>query len=121
MALKKGMLKDSVGKALKDEKKAVSDRFEMAETILTGGAALKPEAKPERGKIHRDGFTLPEAEYSVIKETQIRLAHKGNIIANKSEVVRLALRQLTLLTDEELVDQFQEMEKLPSGRPRKDE
>ena len=57
----------------------------------------KPKpAPPERAKLVRDGFTMPEGDYALIAELKHRL-HDVKHEAKKSELLRAGLQALALL------------------------
>jgi hypothetical protein len=81
--------------------------------------ARKP-APIERARLVRDGFTMPEADYALLKELKNRL-HEVKREAKKSELLRAGLQALALLNAKELAAALDRLEPVKTGRPRKQE
>lgn len=79
--------------------------------------ARKP-APPERARLVRDGFTMPEADYALIAELKHRL-HEVKREAKKSELLRAGLQALALLDAEALAGALDRLAPVKTGRPRK--
>ena len=79
--------------------------------------ARKPPS-PERAKLVRDGFTMPEADYALFKELKNRL-HDVKREAKKSELLRAGLQALALLDAPSLAAALDRLEPVKTGRPRK--
>lgn len=77
----------------------------------------KPPA-PERAKLVRDGFTMPEADYALLKELKHRL-HDVKRDAKKSELLRAGLRALAELDAKALAAALDRLAPVKTGRPRK--
>jgi len=77
----------------------------------------KPPA-PERARLVRDGFTMPEADYALFKELKHRL-HGVQREAKKSELLRAGLQALALLDAKALAAALDRLEPVKTGRPRK--
>lgn len=75
-------------------------------------------APPERAKLVRDGFTMPEADYALLKELKLRL-HSVRREAKKSELLRAGLQALALLDAPSLAAALDRLEPVKTGRPRK--
>ena len=80
----------------------------------------KPAAVAERVKLVRDGFTMPEADYALLKELKNRL-HEVRREAKKSELLRAGLQALALLDAKALAAALDRLEPVKTGRPRKSE
>ena len=79
----------------------------------------KPKPAPEaRAKLVRDGFTMPEADYALLKELKNRL-HDVKREAKKSELLRAGLQALALLDAPALAAALDRLEPIKTGRPRK--
>ncbi len=79
----------------------------------------KPKpAPPERAKLVRDGFTMPEADYALLKTLKQRLLGQGRE-AKKSELLRAGLQALALLDAPALAAALDRLEPVKTGRPRK--
>jgi len=84
---------------------------------------MSPHRKPapsERAKLVRDGFTMPEADYALLKELKNRL-HEVKREAKKSELLRAGLQALALLNAKDLAAALDRLEPVKTGRPRKPE
>jgi len=79
--------------------------------------ARKPPA-PERAKLVRDGFTMPEADYALLKALKSRL-HEVQREAKKSELLRAGLRALAELDPPALAAALDRLTPVKTGRPRK--
>lgn len=79
--------------------------------------ARKP-APPERAKLVRDGFTMPESDYALLKELKLRL-YEVKREAKKSELLRAGLQALALLDAPSLAAALDRLEPVKTGRPRK--
>jgi hypothetical protein len=80
--------------------------------------ARKPLPAPERAKLVRDGFTMPEADYALLKELKHRL-HGVQREAKKSELLRAGLQALALLDAPALAAALDRLEPVKTGRPPK--
>lgn len=78
----------------------------------------KPVPSPERARLVRDGFTMPEADYALLKELKYRL-HEAHREAKKSELLRAGLRALAELDAQSLAAALDRLEPVKTGRPRK--
>lgn len=79
--------------------------------------ARKP-APEARHKLVRDGFTMPEADYALLKELKQRL-HGVSREAKKSELLRAGLQALALLDAPALAAALDRLTPVKTGRPRK--
>lgn len=80
----------------------------------------KPEAKPPklRPRLVRDGFTMPESDFSLIgtlKARALAAAHP----AKKSELLRAGLQALSAMDTPTLVAALERLEPVKTGRPKK--
>lgn len=73
---------------------------------------------PERAKLVRDGFTMPEADYALLKALKHRL-HGQQREAKKSELLRAGLQVLAALDDRELAAALDRLAPVKTGRPPK--
>jgi hypothetical protein len=119
--------KSAFRSSIKAEEQAVEDRFDKAETVLAKGTkkGSKGEHKDAAGettpliavgKVVRDSFSMPEAEYRTVAAVQKRMIKKEKVVS-KSEVVRAAFAVLNKLNDKELVELFDSLPKVRPGRP----
>lgn len=113
---RKGM-KDAMGASIKAEEKAVKDRFEKADSILTGGRKKSVAEAPavDESKVIRDSFTMPEADYELIEPLKKRCMKTG-IGVNKSELLRAGLQALTRMSDSELTHLIGHLQRIKPGR-----
>ena len=81
-------------------------------------AHTRKPAPPERAKLVRDGFTMPEADYALIAALKDRL-HDAKREAKKSELLRAGLQALALLDAQSLAAALDRLEPVKTGRPRK--
>ncbi|MDR7268735.1 hypothetical protein J2X20_001364 [Pelomonas saccharophila] len=84
---------------------------------------MSPHRKPapvERAKLVRDGFTMPEADYALLKALKDRL-HEVKREAKKSELLRAGLQALALLDAKDLAAALDRLAPVKTGRPRKAE
>ena len=81
-------------------------------------AHTRKPAPPERARLVRDGFTMPEADYALIAELKHRL-HEVKREAKKSELLRAGLQALALLEPAALAAALDRLEPVKTGRPRK--
>lgn len=78
----------------------------------------KPPAPAERAKLVRDGFSMPETDYALLKELKHRL-HEVKREAKKSELLRAGLRALAQLDAPGLAAALDQLEPVKTGRPPK--
>lgn len=90
-------------------------------------APVKPAPKPEKKhkkekkaddkvKVVRDSFTMPQDDYALIAT----LKEKANgTHVKKSELLRAGLRLLSKLTAAQLKKSVADLEKIKTGRPKK--
>lgn len=122
----KKSMKSALTNSLKAEDEAVRSRFEKAERLLEektepnsnqlasqGQNIVEPA---EQQKVIRDSFTLPSGDYELITTIRQRCL-KSAVNVTKSEVIRAGLQILQSLSDEELVQALNSLEKVKTGRP----
>lgn len=113
-------MKKALGASLKAEERAVRNRFEKAETVLSKkSAASAPREQPPQngaGKVIRDSFTIPSGEYELISKIRKRCM-KAGVGANKSEILRAGLAALAAMDDKELAELFGRLTRVKTGRP----
>jgi hypothetical protein len=109
-------LKAALGASLNKDKQTVKNRFEKADAVLAGKqAALSPPASDD-GKVIRDSFTMPANDYDLIATLKQRCLQMA-ISVNKSELLRAGLNALNRMTDKQLRDIIESLEKVKPGRP----
>ena len=126
----KKSMKSALSSSLRAEDEAVRNRFEKAESLLqdksnqvaapaTDKQQLPKDAPPptpKQKKVIRDSFTLPGGDYELIATIRQRCL-KLAVNATKSEVIRAGLHILESLSDEELIQVMERLEKVKTGRP----
>lgn len=120
------MAKKDIKAALKNslsvEEQAVRNRFEKAETLLSGNRQenLSAERKiPRRDveKVVRDSFTMPQTDYELIATLKNRSLNSG-VAATKSEILRAGLLALEQMDETDFLDKIRTIEKIKTGRPK---
>ena len=117
-------MRDALKASLDDEEQAVADRFAKADSYFTSREERSPSPArdespalaPARGKVIRDGFTMPEEDYKKIRQMQDVCLAAGMSVT-KSEVLRAGLHLLERLSTPELKELFLSLEKMKPGRP----
>lgn len=125
----KKSMASALSASLKAEDEAVKDRFERAEALLGGEeterkkeeVAKPSEPEPERKskkrpQTIRDNFTFPEDDYQLIALLKQRCLNQA-VNVSKSEIIRAGLHALEFMSDEDLLEQIENLEKLKTGRP----
>lgn len=126
-------MRDALTKSLGNEQKAIEDRFTRAETVLAIAEASRQPAevprqpeppkapqnpKPQpRIKVLRRTFALTEDEYQLIFTIK-RKCNLAGFEAAQSEIVRAAVRQLSLASGEQLLEILSKIPKLKPGRSK---
>lgn len=82
-----------------------------------GGKPAK-EDKPQKIKMVRDSFTMPETDYAKIAELKKRCLQAG-VHVKKSELLRAGLSSLSGMSDSALVKALKQVEIIKTGRPAK--
>ncbi|HEY0953532.1 MAG TPA: hypothetical protein VGE36_02155 [Roseateles sp.] len=80
--------------------------------------ARKPPSPPERARLVRDGFTMPEADYALLRALKQRLLGQQRE-AKKSELLRAGLQTLAALDDAALAAALDRLAPVKTGRPPK--
>jgi hypothetical protein len=138
--MKKDM-RSALQASIRDEEKAVSDRFEKAEAAFTAKEEKAVKSKAEQSasensqsensqnkqinqktrppkpavKIIRDTFTIPENDHHLIRAAKLRCMRAG-VEASKSEIVRAGLKLLAEISDEQLIETIDKLVRLKVGR-----
>ena len=110
--------KSAFRSSIRAEEEAVDSRFERAETVLARGGKKGGKAAPApvaAGKVVRDSFSMPEDEYAAVAKARKRLIKK-ELVANKSQIVRMAFALLNEVSDKELVELFEALPEVRAGR-----
>lgn len=81
---------------------------------------LKKEKKADsKVKVVRDSFTMPQTDYELIAELKQK-ALKAGLHVKKSELLRASLQNLSRLSVAQLKLAISSLEKIKTGRPKKD-
>lgn len=115
-------MKEALADSLKAEDVAFKTRLEKADALF--GERAEPESPPpvpsiageEKPKVIRDSFTLPASDYDLIAALKKRCLESA-INVNKSELVRAGLHALNAMTESELAQIIESLEKVKTGRP----
>jgi hypothetical protein len=76
-------------------------------------------AKPKKGKVITDSFTMPESEYELIAAIKKRCIVKG-LAVKKSEVLRAAISGFAALSDNNVLSALKALDIIKTGRPPKE-
>jgi len=119
-------IKAALSQSVDDERAAVENRFEKAESLLNKGRKPEqpkevkkpiPKTAPVKPKVIRDSFTIPESDYRLIallKEKCLKLGFD----TNKGEILRAGLKVLAELQVDELRKAIESVERVKTGRPK---
>ena len=77
-----------------------------------------PPGHHKKHKLVRDSFKFPPEEYAVFAELKRRCSEAGREV-KKGELVRAGLMTLKALSDKELLEILNSLQKLKTGRPAK--
>jgi hypothetical protein len=85
--------------------------------------AAKPEKtqaspKAKKEKLVRDSFTIPESEYVVLSSVK-KACLEASIEVKKSELLRVAIGQLSQMSIPKLSNALNNLQKIQTGRPKK--
>lgn len=79
-------------------------------------AKADKNARPKKGKLVRDSFTMPESEYDLIAAVKKRCLAKG-LAVKKSEVLRAAVIGFAAQSDDAVTAALEALEVIKTGRP----
>ncbi|MDD5056949.1 MAG: hypothetical protein PHQ60_03675 [Sideroxydans sp.] len=106
--------------------KAAAKKSVAAPKPAVSKAVTKPEKKLKKEKkasakvkVVRDSFTMPQADYDLIAELKAK-ALKSGLHVKKSELLRVSLQALSKLGEAQLKKAISGLEKIKTGRPKKD-
>ena len=85
--------------------------------VVKAGKLSKTD-EPKKIKMVRDSFSMPENYYSQFSTLRKRCL-LASVDVNKSELLRAGLLSLSSLSDSELVNTVEQVERLKTGRPNK--
>lgn len=81
-------------------------------------AAPEVKAKPQKEKLVRDSFTMPEAEYAVLGQVK-KTALKAGFEVKKSELLRVGVALIAQIDLATLKKVLASLPQLKTGRPKK--
>jgi hypothetical protein len=110
----KNSISKSLSRSLEQERDRVQklnlSKFDVADKVLI--AQNTPTTKTIR-----DTFTLPEDDYAIIKHCRKRFL-KQEVNVTKSEIIRIGLKVLEQMSDEEVGESYGLIRKIKIGRPK---
>ena len=77
-----------------------------------------PAAASEHTKVVRDGFTMPEADYGLLKSLKSQCLASG-VEVKKSELLRAGVQALAALPAAELLKRMRALPTVKAGRKKK--
>ncbi|MDP2804824.1 MAG: hypothetical protein Q8O24_02665 [Gallionellaceae bacterium] len=104
------------------DKKPVKKALVLRNSVApkTAAVSVEPKEKKEKKpKVVRDSFTMPQVDYDLIAELKQR-AQKAGLHVKKSELLRAGLQVLAKQTAAQLKQTVVNLEKIKTGRPKKD-
>jgi hypothetical protein len=107
-------------------RKPVARKTTRASKPAPAKVVAKPEKKHKKVKksenkvkVVRDSFTMPQADYDLIAALKQK-ALKAGLQVKKSELLRASLKALSRLSAAQLKRAISDLEKIKTGRPKKD-
>lgn len=94
---------------------SIDNRFENAKILFNDQSDVKIKNKTD--KVIKDSFTMPEHDYRLIEICKNKLL-ENKINATKSEIIRASLILLNTLSNGELVNCYNLIQKIKTGRPK---
>lgn len=90
-----------------------------AKTAVKAEKKHKQKVTEKKVKVVRDSFTMPHADYALIAELKKKVS-SGGLHVKKSELLRAGLRLLVKSSPAQLKKAVSDLEKIKTGRPKKD-
>lgn len=112
-AVKKAPVKSTPTRAKLPAKKVIDKKVLIAKLEKT-----QASPKVKREKLIRDSFTIPESEY-VVLSTVKKACLNASIEVRKSDLLRIAIGQLSLMSMPKLISALDGLTKIHAGRPKK--
>ena len=109
--------RDSNSKSTPDEIVTTPEVLEV-QPVLEHPISVIQAVHHKKIKLVRDSFKFPPEEYAVFAELKRRCSEAGREV-KKSELVRAGLMTLKALSDKELIEMLNGMQRLKTGRPTK--
>ena len=104
------------GAKRRDSKRASQGKPSQAQPKTGDVGSAEPAKKSKYGKVIRDSFTMPLADYQLIHALRQRCIELGASI-KKSELLRAGLRMLQGLPSDHLKAVVKSVESVKTGRP----
>lgn len=113
----KKSIKAALGASLQAEERAVKNRFEKAESLLSKKVPPAATVNLDENGHHviRDSFSIPSIDYDLIELIKKRCLKNG-AHATKSEIMRAGLHALMSMSDKDLLNVLDGVVKLKPGR-----
>lgn len=94
--------------------------LEAPEEFSAAAKVVKEANKPapKKPKLVRDSFTFPKTDYALIATLKQRMLQAGREI-KKSEILRAGLAVLSGLSDQDVLQVREGVERIKTGRPSK--
>lgn len=105
---------------IKDNLSSFSARASALAEEQAHGVKIEREThvkKPKVVKTVKDTFSFPVADHELIGDLIATLLKNG-VKANKSEIIRAGLHALNGLSQDELMDSLEGIDRIPVGRPK---
>lgn len=112
-AVKKAPVKSTLTTPKLPAKKVTDKKALIAKIEKT---QVSPKVKRE--KLIRDSFTIPESEYAVLSTVK-KACLNASIEVRKSDLLRIAIGQLSLMSMAKLTSALNGLTKIQTGRPKK--
>ena len=104
---------------------AVAKPVAAPEAKPVAAPAVKPAAGPAPAaladvKVVRDGFTMPQSDYDMLKALKIQCLANGMAV-KKSELLRAGVQALAAMQTEKLIEKLRALPEIKAGRKKKKE
>ena len=77
-------------------------------------------AAPAELKVVRDGFTMPQSDYAMLKALKMQCL-AGGLAVKKSELLRAGVQALAAMQTEQLIEKLRALPEIKAGRKKKKE
>ncbi len=114
-------IKASLGASLHQETKTVEDKFSRADVVLQNKVQKKPSRLPDQNHttfqstVIRYSVSVPQGDFNILEKIKKRYL-KMEIAASRSEIHRVSIHALDSLSDAQLLQSYEKLEKLKPGR-----
>ncbi len=113
--------KHATGTAAKQASAAVAKP--AAAPVATSAATPAPAVAVAAAadlKVVRDGFTMPQSDYDMLKALKIQCLASG-LAVKKSELLRAGVQALAAMQTEKLIEKLRALPEIKAGRKKKKE